>query len=152
MLDWHGRFKADPYSAREAWIRTWAQQPPFRMSSKAATSPAKAPEGMREAWRPDWQRDEDIKAAYKAAVADKNDRDAYASTAELRQQVKQQTGLSLIQFMDICKQIDEASSTDAVAIADKFARFSGVPATQAQAAEVQHAAQHQALYENLAAG
>ncbi len=137
MLDWHGKFKNNPHGAAEEWVRTWAQQPPIRPRSKAVAERAKPPDGMKEYDRGDWLLHEDAKAAYAAAAKDRADRDAFSQTAELRQRVKQETGMSWGQFLDCCKQIDEASSKDAASIAQRFAQFSGAAATPQHGAELQ---------------
>ncbi len=137
MLNWHDLFRRDPLGAKEAYVRHWATRPPVSPRPKSASAQPSPPDGMKERDRPDWQLFEDAKSGYAAAVADKNDRDSYSATSELRQAVHQQTGLTLSQFLDCCKQIDEASTTDAAAVATRFAQFSGAPSTPQHGAELQ---------------
>ncbi len=137
MLSWHEHFRRDPHGAKEAWVRAWAAEPPIRPKSKSASAQPSPPDGMKDRDLGDWRLYEDAKSGYAAAAKDKADRDGFTSTAEIRQAIRQQTGLTLSQFLDACKQIDEVSSTDAAAIANRFAQFSGAPATPQHGAELQ---------------
>jgi hypothetical protein len=153
MLDWHEAFKKDPAGAREAYIRTWAKQPPFHHRSKPKESPAQVrPVERIGNLRPDDYAD-DAAAAYQQVIGDAREKDDFASTAELRQLVKEKLpGISFSKFMEHCRAIDQASLDDPHGVANRFALFSGMPATEHEAAEMHQGAQHQALVADLDAG
>jgi hypothetical protein len=54
--------------------------------------------------------------------------------------------------MEMARALDAASLDDPVSVADRLSVFSGMPATEQQAAEMQHGAQRQALVADLDAG
>jgi hypothetical protein len=153
MLSWHDRFRSDPAGAREAWIRHYAAQPPFSHRSKPKEKPAEVrPVERISNLRPDDYAD-DAAAAYKKVAADARENDEYAGTAELRQLVKERLpGISFAKFLEHCRAIDQASLDDPHGVATRFAVFSGMPATEQQAAELHQGANQQALVAELQAG
>jgi hypothetical protein len=96
---------------------------------------------------------DDVAAAYQQVVGDARENDDYTSTNELRQLVKEKLpGISFSKFLEHCRAIDQASLDDPHGVANRFALFSGMPATEQEAAELHQGANQQALVAELDAG
>jgi hypothetical protein len=143
-LNWHRAFQENPAAAREAYIRSWSKTSPFHPKITAKVE-EKAPEYLSEDGRREWQADKDARDGYREAARNRADDEAFATTSRLRQLVKERTGLSFSDFLSKARAIDQASLDDPAGIATRFALFSGMPATQAEAQEMQASLQHQAL-------
>jgi hypothetical protein len=143
-LNWHAYFQRDPINAREAYTRTWARQAPFHPKQPVAKVKEEPPADMWQDGRIDWQRDRDIRDAVASASREADDGKQYESTAKLRALVREKTGLSFSDFLAKARAIDAASLDDPGGVAARFSVFSGAPATQAEAQEIQAAVQHQA--------
>jgi hypothetical protein len=142
-LGWHRAFQENPVAAREQYIRAWSKTSPFHPKVTAKVE-EKAPEDWWESGKAEWQADKDARDGYRQAAANAADDEAFTTTAKLRQLVKERTGLSFSDFLSKARAIDQASLDDPAGIATRFALFSGMPSTQAEAQEMQAAMQRQA--------
>jgi hypothetical protein len=153
MLGWHDRFRSDPAGAREGWVRHWASQPPFHHRSKAKEKPAEVRPVERLGNKRVDDYADDVAVAYKKVAADARENDDFASTAELRQLVKERLpGISFNKFLEHCRALDVASLDDPASVANRFAVFSGMPATEQQAAEMHQGANQQAIVAEMQVG
>jgi hypothetical protein len=141
-LGWHRAFQENPVAAREQYVRAWSRQTPFhpKITPKVKEEP---PADWLESGKAEWQADKDARDGYREAARNRADAEAFVSSAKLRQLVKERTGLSFSDFLTKCRQIDAASLDDPAGIANRFAVFSGMPSTQAEAEELQAAQQQQ---------
>ena len=144
-LGWHRAFQENPAAAREQYVRAWSRQSPFH-PKVAPKVKEEAPKDWLESGKAEWQADKDARDGYRQAARNRADDEAFTTTAKLRQLVKERTGLSFSDFLTKCRQIDEASLNDPTGIANRFAVFSGMPATEREAGEQMNAAQWERHY------
>jgi hypothetical protein len=145
-LGWHRAFQENPAAAREQYVRAWSRQSPFHPRASAKPKAEEPPKDWREEGKREWELDKAARDGYREAARNRADDEAFTTTAKLRQLVKERTGLPFSDFLAKCRQIDAASLDDPTGIANRFAVFSGMPATEKQAQELQAAAQQQDAY------
>jgi hypothetical protein len=145
MLDWHQYFQRDPANAKEAWIRHWASRPPFHHRPSAKPQKEEAPSDWWAEGKREWALDRDVVDAVRGAARNREDESEFANTNQLRQLLRQ-NGMSLTDFLDKCRLLETASLDDPAGVAHRFAVFSGLPATERQAQELQAALQQQHAY------
>jgi hypothetical protein len=143
-LSWHRAFQQNPSAAREAYVRAWSKSSPFHPKPIAPKVKQEPPSDLWQDGRMEFERQQDVLDAVRSSSRNRDDAKHYESTAQLRQLVKERTGLSFSDFMSKARAIDAASLNDPSGIASRFAVFSGEPATEMEAQELQAAVQHQA--------
>jgi hypothetical protein len=133
---------------REQYVRQNLAQP-FHPQVRPKLKADEPPADLDEIGKRNWHLENDVKLAVRETGANKRDAEAYATTAELRQSIKEKTGLSPSEYFKKVRMIDTSARDDPGAVFDRLAIAFGAPATEAHAQQQQRLAEIVPVYHRI---